>query len=165
MWTLRNTLLCQHSRNHCFKFKVDFFFQYSFHTSFQNYYVPIIMLGLRYKKRIKHASTLTECTDQEDRGKTNKKGNQPKKKKTKQCSIFSTVAEAYSVSGFQRLETCEKGEYVQTRKQFIVSRMLDLEEGEGKGKQKQLEEDGMESTDGKLVVRVWNTVLRNMDYN
>lgn len=66
----------------------------------------------------------------------NKQGNQPKKKrkKTKQCSIFSTVAEAYSVSGFQGLGACEKGEYVQTRKQFIVSRMLDLEEGEGKGK-------------------------------
>ena len=57
-----------------------------------------------------------------------------KRKKTKQCSIFSTVAEAYSISGFQRLGACEKGEYVQTRKQFIVSRMLDLEEGEGKGK-------------------------------
>ena len=66
---------------------------------------------------------------------TKKETNQKKKKKTpKQCSIFSTVAEAYSVSGFQRLGACEKGEYVQTRKQFIVSRMLDLEEGEGKGK-------------------------------
>ena len=65
---------------------------------------------------------------------TKKETNQKKKKKTKQCSIFSTVAEAYSVSGCQRLEACEKGEYVQTRKQFIVSRMLDLEEGEGKGK-------------------------------
>ena len=66
----------------------------------------------------------------------NKQKRKPtkKKKKTKQCSIFSTVAEAYSVSGCQRLEACEKGEYVQTRKQFIVSRMLDLEEGEGKGK-------------------------------
>ena len=63
---------------------------------------------------------------------TKKETNQ--KKKPKQCSIFSTVAEAYSVSGFQRLGAREKGEYVQTRKQFIVSRMLDLEEGEGKGK-------------------------------
>lgn len=97
----------------------------------------------------------------------NKQKRKPtkKKKKPKQCSIFSTVAEAYSVSGFQRLGAREKGEYVQTRKQFIVSRMLDLEEGEGKGKQEQPEEGEMESTDGKLVVKVWNTVLRNMDYN
>ena len=65
---------------------------------------------------------------------TKKETNQKKKKKPKQCSIFSTVAEAYSVSGFQRLGAREKEEYVQTRKQFIVSRMLDLEEGEGKGK-------------------------------
>lgn len=83
MWTLRNTLLCQHSRNHCFKFKVDFFFQYSFHTSFQNYYVPIIMLGLRYKKMNKTCFYTHRMHRLGRQGKNKQKRKPTKKKKKK----------------------------------------------------------------------------------
>lgn len=99
-------------------------------------------------------------------GKQTKKETDLKKKKTVQYIQYCSRSTFHQWKlYFQRLGACEKGEYVQTRKQFNVSRMLDLEEGEGKGKQEQVKEDETESTDGKLVVRVWDTVLRNMDYN
>lgn len=133
MWTLRNTLLCQHSRNHCFKFKVDFFFQYSFHTSFQNYYVPIIMLGLRYKKMNKTCFYTHRMHRLGRQGKNKQKETNQKKKKT--SAVYLVLWQKHIPLWFQGLEHVRRERYVQTRKQkFIVSRMLDLEEGEGKGK-------------------------------